>query len=231
MSGVLAERDSIKVYPLRVGNKGTFINYTYLVIDEVSCEALIVDPGWEFESVALRLRETKATLKGVLLTHHHADHSQLASAFATAYNVPVFISEIERDYYNFDCVNIVPIFTDRVFLIGSFRIIPKHTPGHTKGSVCFQIGQFLFTGDTLFIEGCGMCADETAAHEMFKSLQVLKKDIAPSTIIYPGHSYGTEPGVTFNYLFTKNVYCHLNELSSFVAFRLRKNQRGLFDFK
>lgn len=221
----------LKVYPLRVGNQRSFINYTYLLVDQRTNEAVIIDPGWEFDTITASLFAAGAVLKGVLLTHHHADHTQLASDFARVFNVPVWISEIERDHYSFTCRNLRTVRPDGLFSVGNFEIFPHHTPGHTKGSLCFQLGNCLFTGDTLFIEGCGICLSEGGALEMFNSLQKLKASINPSVLIYPGHSYGITPGVTFTYLLTQNIYFHFKKGSDFVAFRLRKNQKGLFNFK
>lgn len=220
----------LKVYPLRVG-EGIFINYTYLLTDETTKEAIIIDPGWEFETVKRCLYETKCDLKAILLTHHHADHTGLASRFANQFSIPVLMGAVEMDYYNFRCLNLISFPPDRMFYIGGFEIFPHLTPGHTKGSICFQIANYLFTGDTLFVEGCGICTGEHGAKEMFDSLQRLKSDIGRDVIIYPGHSFGITPGVTFSYLLTQNIYCHFNEASTFVAFRLRKNQKGLFNFK
>jgi len=221
----------IQVYPLRV-SKGLFINYTYLVVDKTSREAILIDPGWEFDTIIDCLLKTKSDLKAVLLTHHHADHTQLASDFARAFDVPVLMSRVERDFYNFKCLNLKPIPPDQLFYVGNFEIFPYLTPGHTKGGVCFQIENHLFTGDTLFVEGCGMCAGAGAdAGDMYNSLKKLKINIEPQVRIYPGHSFGIAPGVTFHYLLTQNIYFHFKESAMFVAFRMRKHQTGLFNFK
>jgi glyoxylase-like metal-dependent hydrolase (beta-lactamase superfamily II) len=222
----------IDVHSLRIGDNHSFINYSYIIVNRSTNEALLVDPGWEFEKIQRSLEETSSTLKGILLTHHHADHSRHADGFARLFDVPVYISQVEKEFYSFDCTNLVPFTPDETLFPGNFRILAYHTPGHTKGSSCFLIeNYYLFTGDTLFIEGCGICFNDHSAKEMFHSIQKLKANIGMSVIVYPGHCYGVVPGVPFDYLLTQNIYCHLNEVSKFIAFRLRKNQRGLFSFK
>jgi hydroxyacylglutathione hydrolase len=98
------------------------------------------------------------------------------------------------------------------------------TPGHTPGCMCYLITDNLFTGDVLFAEGCGICPDIEAAHEMFASLENLKNRIGAQTRIYPGHSYGKSPGQPMGRLLKENVYLQFPTRESFAAFRLRGGQ-------
>lgn len=215
---------------MRVGDQCSFINYTYVVVDADTKEAIVVDPGWEFDKITDFLFKTGSVLKGVLLTHHHFDHVQLAPDLATAFNVPVFMSTIESEIYNYSCVNLLRISPEQEFSAGRIKVFPYHTPGHTQGSTCFGINNNLFTGDTVFIEGCGICGEEGAA-AMFDSLEKLRTRIHPETRIYPGHSYGAQPGVAFKQVLRENIYFNLHEMNRFVAFRTRKNQKGIFNFR
>ena len=112
-------------------------------------------------------------------------------------------------------------------------IEPIFTPGHTPGCMCYLIGGNLFTGDVLFTEGCGMCSDLEAAHAMFASLQDLKTRIKPHTRIFPGHSYGEQPGQTLSQLLKDNIYLQFSNKESFAAFRLRSGQNiaKMFSFQ
>lgn len=220
----------VQVYPLRVGDNRSFINYTYLVVDAFNKEAIIVDPGWEREIIIDTLIQTQCCLKGILLTHHHFDHAQLAPDFASLFDVPVFINAMEKDMYNFTCPNLIVVDSDECIIIGKFAVTAYHTPGHTLGSMCYLIDDNLFTGDTLFIEGCGICNTEGAA-AMYHSLKKLQTHIHPLTKIFPGHSYGRSPGVEFKSMINDNIYFHMNDIKQFVAFRTRKNQTRIFDFK
>jgi hydroxyacylglutathione hydrolase len=104
------------------------------------------------------------------------------------------------------------------------KIQPIWTPGHTMGCFCYLIEDNLFTGDVLFAEGCGMCPNLPAAYTMFESLSKLKAIIMPHTRIYPGHSYGQQPGQLFSFLLKDNIYLQFSDKESFSAFRLRKGQ-------
>ena len=108
-------------------------------------------------------------------------------------------------------------------MIGQMIIEPIFTPGHTPGSMCYLIGENLFTGDVLFAEGCGMCPDLEAAHAMYDSLEQLKR-LGPQTRVFPGHSYGQPPGRTMAQLRRENLYLQFSDKDSFTAFRLRSGQ-------
>jgi hydroxyacylglutathione hydrolase len=221
----------LQVFPLRV-SRGSFINYTYLVVNTITGEAVLIDPGTEYDTIAQALSKTGAVLKGILLTHHHADHTQLASRFAKNFQVPVYMSRIEQEFYQFDCLNLLPVEPDTLFAVSSLDIFAYDTPGHTRGGTCFRIGEYLFTGDTVFVEGCGICSGAGADPvEMYNSLQKLKIQIPEDTIIYPGHCYGIEPGVSFHVVLRQNLYFHFKLPGAFVRFRMRKNQKGLFSFR
>ncbi|HWC54650.1 MAG TPA: MBL fold metallo-hydrolase, partial [Chitinophagaceae bacterium] len=113
----------IKVYPLRV-RKGSFINYTYLVVNEWTNESIIIDPAWELDTITTYLLKTNSHLKGILLTHHHRDHTLLAPVLASRFGVPVFMGMIEKEFYNFNCLNLEVVSSDLLFSIGGFGIFP-----------------------------------------------------------------------------------------------------------
>jgi hydroxyacylglutathione hydrolase len=66
---------------------------------------------------------------------------------------------------------------------------------------------------------------------LFDTLQKLKAGLHPETRIYPGHSYGFEPGKEFSFVRNHNLYLHFRDQESFVAYRMRDGQTRLFDFK
>jgi len=88
-----------------------------------------------------------------------------------------------------------------------------------------------FCGDTLFIEGCGLCSGKGAdPNNMFDTLQKLKAKISPQTRIYPGHCYGKPVGQSFKYVLENNIYLQFDGREKFVAFRMRPHQSNLFKF-
>ena len=222
---------TIDVYPLKV-TRHFFKNYCYLVMHSETKEAVLIDPAWEMDKIEQQLKTHDAKLKAILLTHHHIDHVNLAESFAQKYHVPVRMSKVEIEEYGFSCSNLVPIVHSEPLEFGQLSLWPFFTPGHTKGAICYFIEQNLFTGDTLFIEGCGICAGKGACpSQMFDSLSYLKKTLPQTTHIYPGHSFGKEPGQSFKDLFENNIYLHFTDRKHFIAFRMRPNQKGLFSFR
>ncbi|MBC9915299.1 MBL fold metallo-hydrolase [Chitinophaga varians] len=208
----------------------SFVNYSYLVVDRVTNRAVIIDPAWDIEKVYAALADTGSTLSGILVTHAHPDHIHLAQPLAAAFHCPVWMSheEIHTSGFNIEQLNGIQMMP---WSVGRMIIQPILTPGHTKGSTCYLIGNHLFSGDTLFAEGCGLCADIPAAHAMFDSLERLKKMLTPETRIYPGHMYGKPPGQPFEQLLKDNIYLQFKNPHDFAAYRLRKGQDTSGHFK
>ena len=224
----------LTVYTLQV-TKLVFKNYCYVIVDENSKQAVLVDPAWQFDTVQQTLEQAQARPIAVLLTHHHMDHINLANKCAKHFDIPVFMSQAEIDTYHFRCLNLQPLPTTPQFLLGTILIHAISTPGHTQGSTCFLVDNALFTGDTLFNEGCGICVGKGACpRQMFASLSMLQNTLSDDTLIFPGHRYGSELGQTFAFVKNNNIYLQLKNQEEFVAFRMRKGQRSLkkiFAFK
>jgi hydroxyacylglutathione hydrolase len=221
----------IRVQVLKV-QKSSFVNYCYVVANLQSRAALLVDPAWEPDLIASVITNNNWHPSAILLTHHHPDHVHLAPYFATRYHIPVYMSQAEIDCYGYDCPNLIPIVSEAPLLINTINIQPIATPGHTFGGICYLIEQHLFSGDTLFNEGCGMCMGKGAdAYQLYASLQKLKQVLFTDTLIYPGHCYGLPMGQTLEEVLKHNIYLQFQDAESFVAFRMRKAQSGLFNFK
>lgn len=202
---------------------GWLVNYNYLVVDPSTSSALLVDPAWEEETVENALAEAGARLRGILLTHSDPDHTHLAKPLAAKHGCPIWMSKEEIAASGFSDERLVGI--DPVpWMVGMMRVEPIVTPGHSTGSTCFHIGDNIFTGDTLFAEGCGLCPDPEAARTMFRSLERLKTLLHPGTRIYPGHSYGKPVGQDFASVLKGNIYLQFDDPDKFAAFRMRKVQ-------
>lgn len=206
-------------------------NYNYLVVDTITRQAVIVDPAWQMDKIDQALIEQHARLAGVLITHSHPDHINLAESVATKYNCPIWMSKEEIAISGFSARGLVAI-DETPWAVGNILIQPLLTPGHTPGCICYLVDDNLFSGDVLFAEGCGMCPDIPAAHAMFNSLERLKMHMKPHTRIFPGHSYGKLPGQEFSRVLKENLYLQFPCKDSFAAFRLRKGQSRsrMFDF-
>ena len=98
--------------------------------------------------------------------------------------------------------------------------------------MCYLLKDCLFTGDTVFIEGCGIAEAQTgAAGRLYNSIQKIKQNVDQTVLIYPGHSFGKAPGYPLSYLLENNIYFLLETEEHFVQFRTRKGQKGFFRFQ
>ena len=194
----------------------------YLVTDESTGESLLVDPG----SYGDRQRDFIKSqgiesLKYILLTHGHFDHMIGVERFRNAFGGEVVIHQNDKDkissavgslYSRFEreipfaeaTADITVKDGDRLpFGGGEIEVI--HTPGHTKGCVCYKIGDCLFTGDTLFRGSIGRTDfPDSNQNEMLASLKKLYS-IEGDFKVYPGHE-GTS---TLSYEKQTNPYMKL----------------------
>lgn len=198
-------------------------NNNYLVVDPETRDAVLIDPAWQAEKIRSAVEHADARVRAILLTHGHRDHVDQASPLAEFYGCPIRMSREEITASGFQSPRLMPL-DGAPWQVGRMTVQPILTPGHTPGCVCYLIDDHLFTGDVLFVEGCGMCPDEPAAHQMYDSLEMLKDRLAPHTRVYPGHTYLKPPGLSFREVRNRNMYLHFADRHSFASFRLRKGQ-------
>ncbi len=149
--------------------RGGFASNCYIAY--ASGEAFVIDPSAEVSQILSALRERSLTLCGILLTHGHFDHLlSLGDLLAECGGVPVYAHSLDFELFSDPQKNASAPLLYRSMLfptpthalsegdtltLGGEKLTVLHTPGHTPGSVCFDAGDVLFTGDTLFAEGCG----------------------------------------------------------------------------
>lgn len=220
------------IYQLKVKQFG-FKNYIYLIIDKATNKTAIVDPSWNYYAVLNLLDKLNVKIDIILLTHSHIDHIYMTNILTNRYtNANVYMSDIECQYYGYSTGNLVRIHDGDVISLGETDVTCILTPGHTKGSMCYLLQESFFTGDTIFIEGCGMCTSPGGdAYDMYHSIQKIKNIVEPYVRIYSGHSYGKQQGETLKEVSKHNIYFQIDDAKRFVEFRNRKGQNGLHSFK
>ncbi len=168
-------------------------NYAYLVIDDSSGRAAIVDPG-EAAPVLEAVGREAVTLAAIWATHHHPDHvGGNRDLLAALPDLEVIAHHHDRERVHGLTRTVAD--GDQVTLDGlQARII--YNPGHTLGAISWwlEADAAVFTGDTLFAAGCGRLFEGDAAM-MHASLQRLAA-LPPSTRVYFGHEY-TEANLRF----------------------------------
>lgn len=207
-------------------------NYSYIILDNATRDALIIDPAWEFKKVTAMLSFLEVRLAAIALTHSHHDHVNLVEPLIKQFNPIVYMSRKEIDYYRFRCSNLQAVDDMDIIKVGETEVSCMLTPGHTAGGMCYLLPDSIFTGDTIFTEGCGICGfDGGSAEQMYNSIQRIKSEVPSNVSVYPGHSYGRAPGHTIEYLRKQNIYFQIEDMEKFINFRMRKNQKNLFKFK
>ena len=160
-------------------------NYSYLIIDEKSNIACVVDPS-EAEPIIKYLEDTQIKLKFILNTHHHYDHVGGNKKLKEKYGASVvgYIGDKER----IPEIDIL-VSDQETWIYKNFEAKIIHIPGHTLGHICFYFykNDSVFTGDTLFSLGCGRIFEGTY-EQMFDSLMKLK-ELPENTKIFCGHEY------------------------------------------
>ena len=150
----------MKVKVMQVGPIGT---NCYILEDETTGKAAVIDPGDEAERILAALKEGGAEVTHILLTHGHYDHTTAVPELEKA--LPQAAIYIHRGDANGAGNTLFPLAGQVAGLnfydegdhiqVGSIDVQVLHTPGHSKGSVTLKAGDVLFTGDTLFCGSCG----------------------------------------------------------------------------
>ncbi|PHH74398.1 hypothetical protein CDD82_4952 [Ophiocordyceps australis] len=185
----------IKAIPMWVGSSN---NYSYLVVDDKSNKAVIIDPA-NAPEVAPVLKDAigagRISLTAIINTHHHWDHAGGNKALLEELGNPKLDIIGGKDC---DGVTKTPS-NGEAFKLGDISVKGIHTPCHTQDSICFYMedatGRAVFTGDTLFISGCGKFFEGSAA-EMHEALNKRLAALPDDTVVYPGHEY-TKSNVKF----------------------------------
>jgi glyoxylase-like metal-dependent hydrolase (beta-lactamase superfamily II) len=160
--------------------------YTYLLADESTREAVIIDPVKEHvaEYLDLLAREN-LRLKHVLDTHVHADHVTGAGELRAETGAPTAMSEFSKAA----CVSLRLKDGDEL-AFGNNRLNTIHTPGHTPCSASYLVDGKVFTGDALLIDGCGRTDFQGgSAERLWDSITKKLFTLPPDTLVYPGHDY------------------------------------------
>ena len=165
------------------------------------------------------------------MTHSHYDHVNLVNDLTYIYQCNVYISKIESEFFGYRSPNLNLLNDLDIITVGNIHILAILTPGHTVGSMCYLTNHTLFTGDTIFNEGCGMCFGQGAdPKSMFQTIQRLKSEIPDSVMVYAGHCFSREVGELFGFLKQNNVYFLIENEKEFIDFRMRSGQKHLFSF-
>jgi len=181
---LIVKNDDIQIERLTLGSYGT---NTYILICPGTNDSVIIDAPAEADRIMDKLKGTNPGY--ILMTHSHMDHTgalvklyhelkvPLAAHALDAGNLPVSPDMLLSDRY--------------IIAFGDIKLEVIHTPGHTPGSVCFNVDKYLISGDTIFPGGPGRTKSPDAFKQIIKSLTEKIFLLADDTQIYPGHGDAT----------------------------------------
>lgn len=188
-------------------------NFSYVLADEATKEAAVVDPSFNADAIMKIVRDQDLKAKYIINTHDHPDHTlgneEIRSAFG-AKIVAHQLSGIRKD---------VSVVDGDVIKLGKTVVKVIHTPGHSPDSICLLVDGKLLAGDTLFVGECGRTDlpggnPESLYNSLFGKLMKLDDDVE----VYPGHDYGPDPRSTIGRERKTNYVLEKRTLKEFVEF-------------
>jgi glyoxylase-like metal-dependent hydrolase (beta-lactamase superfamily II) len=205
---------------------GPMQNFTYLIGDTATREALVVDAAWDIPGIIQLAEQDGFSITKALVTHYHQDHLggdfaghhiQGAVELLERIKAKVYINKAEAPFLarlvGLSDSDIVKVEGGDTTHVGNLTVTFIHTPGHTPGSQCFLIENRLVAGDTLFINSCGRVdLPGSSPEDMYYSLRKLT-ELADSTVLYPGHNYANQPFAPLSEQKRHNPYLHLSTRS------------------
>ncbi|MFQ5838387.1 MAG: MBL fold metallo-hydrolase [Thermoplasmata archaeon] len=192
---------------------GEMQNFCYILGDEDSRLAAVVDPHGEIDRVASLVQAKGLTVKYIINTHTHWDHvagneelKRRTGALVVAHPE----GRVPRD---------IEVRHGDILPLGKLKLKVLHTPGHSPDSICLLVDKKLLTGDTLFVGECGRTDipggdSELMYHSLFDILSKLQDDVE----VYPGHDYGPKPSSTIGYEKKHNYTLEPRDKEEFIQF-------------
>ena len=173
----------MKVYQIPVG---PMQNFSYIVEDTSTHEAIVIDPSWDLEKLTKTIDEQNLKIKYIVNTHWHDDHTRGNEELSKQLGAKIIQHEASQ------LKNDLTVSDGDSIEFGSSFLMVYHTPGHSKDSICLLGGGKIFTGDTLFVGNCGRVdLPGGSAKELYHSLFDVLANFTDELVLYPGHDYGS----------------------------------------
>jgi glyoxylase-like metal-dependent hydrolase (beta-lactamase superfamily II) len=187
---------------------GVFEENSYLVVDETTNRAVIVDPGADPDHLVAMIRASGATLEAIWLTHAHVDHIGGIVGVRSEWPVPVFMHPLDLPlltrgaaqaaYYGIPFEQPGPPDVDladgQTVLCGSLAFEVRHVPGHAPGHVIFLNDNTMLGGDLLFAGSIGRTDLPLSNPAHMEESLARVAELPEDTVVYPGHGPATTIG-------------------------------------
>ncbi len=177
---IVAKDDALQIERLELGSFGT---NAYIVICQKTGDSVLIDAPAEPSTIIDRLKSTNP--KYILLTHNHMDHIGALAELRARLKVPLAVHGL--DARNLLSPPEILLSDGDTASLGNLKFEVLHTPGHTPGSLCFKVGCYLISGDTLFPGGPGKTRLPSDFKQIIKSITERILVLPDDMRLYPGH--------------------------------------------
>ena len=181
---VVAKDDNIQIEKLALG---PFATNAYIIVCQKTQDSVLIDTPAEANTILERLKGTNP--RYILLTHNHMDHLGALSELHSKLKVP--LAAHASDSGNLPSKPEMSLSDGDTISVGKLKIEVLHTPGHTPGSLCFKVGRYLISGDTIFTGGPGKSWSPDSLKQIINSITEKIFVLPDDTQIYPGHGDST----------------------------------------
>ncbi|SES73418.1 Glyoxylase, beta-lactamase superfamily II [Natronincola peptidivorans] len=182
----------------------------YVIADEKTNEAAVIDPGGDADKIMEVLQKNELDLRYILLTHGHGDHIGGVQELKEKTNAPVYVHKgdlnlLQDKNKNYSALMGGPVIEmtadsfledGSVLTLGDLKLKIIHTPGHTRGGVCIHVNNNVFTGDTLFANSIGRT--DLVGGDFDIIIQSIKEKLFTlddDSIVFPGHGPASSIGI------------------------------------
>ena len=186
------------------------IVFSYLVGCQKTKEALVIDPAGDIDIILEEAAKQKFRITKIVNTHGHIDHIMGNAELKEKTDAAIIIHEADAQFMTGYSHSTLSMFNanpspppdlivkeGETILFGGGELRVIHTPGHSAGSICLYAPGYVFTGDTLFVEGVGR-TDLPGGSQPMLLHSIAKKifSLPDETVVFPGHNYGYKPTST-----------------------------------
>jgi glyoxylase-like metal-dependent hydrolase (beta-lactamase superfamily II) len=183
----MVQDSDVKIIRMELGPWGT---NAYIVVCQATNESLLVDAPGEADKILKQLAGTRP--KYIVLTHNHIDHIGALEELKAKLIIPVALHP--GDASRLALKPDIELKDGDAIEVGKLKLKVLHTPGHTPGSLCFLLGKYLISGDTIFPGGPGKTGTPADFKQIVKSVESKLFVLPDDTQVYPGHGEGTVLG-------------------------------------
>ncbi len=195
--------------------------FCYIVSCPETKEALVIDPGGHEELLAEKIKTDGLTLKYIVNTHGHSDHTAGNAKLKTLTGAKIVMHADDDKIFRSPEAQ---AFGRKMgfepsppadktakdgdqLTVGNITLQVIHTPGHSPGGICLLGDGNLFTGDTLFVGAIGRTDLPGSSHTVFmESIREKLLNLPEETVVWPGHDYGPKPSSTIGIEKIANPY-------------------------